>query len=204
MGECLLCQRACPYRCFWNPVTHWSALCIAHLYVLRAQICVCQLIDYELFSAAVGWFHCNALDVSTAKSNTFSHANLNSQARRFVFSLFFFFLWCVCVCALQSHHRYGTIHDTVHQLKVLLTIVDDCYSVLDAVWAEVKLSPCAGVHCDCDASLLQQQQQQSVGQRRAALDGDGAGVWTCNWRNEAKKQLSVTAGVYSHNKLVLG
>lgn len=45
-------------------------LCIAHLYVLRAQICVCQLIDYELFSAAAGQFHCSALDVSTAKSNT--------------------------------------------------------------------------------------------------------------------------------------
>lgn len=80
----LLCQRACPYRCFWNPVTHWSSLCIAHLYVLRAQICVCQLIDYELFSAAADWFHWNALDVSTAKSNTFSHADLNFWASCFL------------------------------------------------------------------------------------------------------------------------
>lgn len=30
------------------------ARCISHLYILRAQICVCQLIDWELFSVAVG------------------------------------------------------------------------------------------------------------------------------------------------------
>lgn len=38
-------------------------------------------------------------------------------------------------------------------------------------------------------------QQQGLGQRRAALDG--AGVWECDLRNEAMKQLSNTAGVYS-------
>lgn len=85
---------------------------IAHLYVLRAQICVCQLIDYKLFSAAAGWFHRNALDVSTAKSNTFSHADLNSQA---------------CCCGECSHSKYDTKHGTNNMLRFIII------PVLDAV-----------------------------------------------------------------------
>lgn len=66
-----------------------------HIYTfLRAQICVCQLIDYELFPATAGWFHCYALDVSTAKSKSFSHANLGSRSSCLHFFYFLFFYCC--------------------------------------------------------------------------------------------------------------
>lgn len=99
---------------------------------------------------------------------------------------FFFFSLVSDCCICSSRHNSYT--------KVFLTLVNSCYSVLDAVLAGVCVYICVGVCCGWDARL----QQHRLGHERAALDG--AGVRECNWRNKAMNQLSNTAGVYSCNE----